>query len=130
LDTSIKQILITALPVFLISLGITGGYLIVRGACFEVPVWRLNTGIAFGGLFSLFIAVVGIIGLFKKIPDWSIIWIAVSLIGFLIMIGFISVYGLPRLIEIAIVIISIIVGIIILYTISKRNWQTSGLYWV
>ena len=77
-----RQKLIAASPILLIGLGISGGYLIAGGDCFEISSWRLYSGIAFGGIIALFIGIVGVLGLIKKIPDWSIIWIAISMIGF------------------------------------------------
>ena len=122
-----KKIIITALPVLLIGLGISGGCIIVRGACFEVPAWRLNTAIAFGALVSLFIGIVGIIGLLKKIPDWSIIWVTVSWIGFIIMLNVIPRLGIPEFLGNVIVIISLVAGAFILIIISIRDLHTAGL---
>jgi hypothetical protein len=120
--------LIATLPILLIGLGITGGCLIAEGACFEIPSWRLYSGIVFGGLISLFIGIIGVIGLVRKIPDWSIIWIAISVIGFLVLINFASSFGLPSFIEILVLLFSVVTGLIIFYLISKKSWQIAGLF--
>lgn len=123
-----RQNLIASLPVLLIGLGISGGCLIAGGACYEIPSWRLYSGIAFGGLIALFIGFVGILGLTKRIPDWSIIWIAISMIGFLVLINFASSLGLPSFIEIAVLLFSVAIGLTIFYLISKKSWQLAGLF--
>jgi len=123
-----RQNLIAALPIILIGLGITGSCLIAGGACYEIPSWRLYSGIVFGGLISLFIGFVGVLGLIKKIPDWSIIWIAISVIGFLVLINFASSFGLPSFIEIIVLLFSVITGLTIFYLISKKSWQIAGLF--
>ncbi len=122
-----KQNLIAAFPIFLIGLGISGGCLIAGGACYEIPSWRLYSGIAFGGLIALFIGAIGVFGVIKRIPDWSIIWIATSMIGFLVLINFTSSFGLPSVLEIAILIFSIVIGLTIFYFITKKNWHSAAL---
>lgn len=128
LQLETRQNLITTLPILLIGLGITGGCLIAGGACYEIPSWRLYSGIAFGGLIGLFIGVIGILGLTRKIPDWSIIWIAISLIGFLVLINFATSFGLPSFIEITVLLFSVITSLIIFYLISRKSWQIAGLF--
>ncbi len=123
-----KQKILTALPVFLIGLGITGGCLIAGGACYEIPSWRLYTGIVFGGLIALFIGIVGVYGLIKKLPDWSIIWISVSMIGFLVPLNFVSSFGLPSVAEIVVLVVSIIIAFTLFYLITKKSWQQAGLF--
>ena len=122
-----RQKLITSLPIFLIGLGITGGCLIAGGACYEIPSWRLYSGIIFGGLISLFIGAVSIIGLVKKIPEWSIIWISISIIGFLILLNFISSLEIPDYFEKIILITTLVIGLYIFYLITKQSWQNAGL---
>ena len=123
-----KQNLFAILPIVLIGLGITGGCLIAGGACYEIPTWRLYSGIAFGGLISMFIGGVGILGLIRKIPDWSIIWISISVIGFLVLINFATSFGLPTVVEIAVLLFSLAIGLIIFYLISKKSWHLAGLF--
>ena len=123
-----RKNLIAALPIILIGLGITGGCLIAGGACYEIPSWRLYSGIGFGGFIALFIGFVGVLGLTRKIPDWSIIWIAISVIGFLVLINFASSLGLPSFIEIAVLLFSVATGLAIFYLISKKSWQLAGLF--
>lgn len=127
MSPSTKQNLITALPVFLIGLAIHSGCLIAGGACFEIPAWRLHLAMIIGSILALFIGVLGIIGLIKKIPDWSVIWVSVSIIGLLILLNVLSILGIPHFLEIIIVITSFIVSGIILYAISRRSWQMGGL---
>jgi len=126
LDT--KQKLITALPIFLIGLGITGGCLIAGGACYEIPTWRLYSGIAFGGIVAIFIGFVGIVGLIKRIPYWSIIWIAISMIGFLVLINFASSLGPSPTVELVVLPISVLFGLYVFYQITKQDWQSAGLF--
>ena len=128
LSLETRQNFIATLPILLIGLGITGGCLIAGGACFEIPSWRLYSGIVFGGLISLFIGIIGVIGLTRKIPDWSIIWIAISMIGFLVLINFASSFGLPSFIEIFVLLFSVVTGLTIFYLISKKSWQIAGLF--
>ena len=123
-----RQNLLAALPVLLIGLGITGGCFIAGGACYEIPSWRLYSGIAFGGLIALSIGTFGVYGLIRKIPDWSVIWIAISVIGFLVLVNFTSSLGLPSFIEITILLFSVIIGLVIFYLISKKSWQLAGLF--
>lgn len=123
-----RQNLIAALPIALIGLGISGGCLIAGGACYEIPSWRLYSGIAFGGLIALFIGFVGVLGLTRKIPDWSVIWIAISMIGFLVVINFASSLGLPSFIEIPVLLFSAAIGLTIFYLISKKTWQLAGFF--
>ena len=120
-----KQRLITSLPLLLIGSGISGSCFIAGGACYEIPSWRLYFGIFFGGSVALFIGIIGIIGLIKKIPDWSTIWIGISIIGFMVLLNFVSSTGLPY--EVAVLIFSILTALVIFYIIAKKSWHSAGL---
>lgn len=109
-------------------MGISGGCLIAGGACYEIPTWRLYSEIAFGGLIALFIGVVGILGLKNKIPDWSVIWIAISMIGLLVLTNFASSFGLPFLAEGAVLLLTLVIGLAIFYIITKKSWQMAALF--
>jgi len=128
LQTDIKNDLITVLPIFLIGLGITCSCLIAGGACYDIPSWRLYSGIAFGSLIALFIGILGIIGLMKRIPVWSILWVSISMIGFLALINFASSFGLPNVVELVIIVLSVLVAIFVFYWITKQSWQIAGLF--
>lgn len=123
-----KQRALAVLPIVLIGLGISGGLLIAGGACYEIPSWRLYSGIAFGGLIALFIGGVGIIGISRKMPDWSVVWIAISAIGFLVTINFLSSIGLPSFWEVAVLLCSAVIGLVVFYMLSKKSWQIAGLF--
>ena len=120
--------LLAALPILLIGLGITGGCLIAGGACYDIPTWRLYAGIAFGGIISIIIGVVAIIGLINRMPDWSVIWIAISMIGFLVVINLVSSFGLPQVAELIVLIPSILLGFYVFYLVTKEDWQSAGLF--
>ena len=128
MQTEVKNNLITALPVFLIGFGITVSCLIAGGACYETPSWRLHSGIVFGGLIALSIGILGIVGLVKRIPDWSIIWISVSIIGFLVLLNFLASLGLPDAAELLLLSISSLAALFVFYMISIKSWQNAGLF--
>ncbi|WP_375728534.1 hypothetical protein [Saccharicrinis sp. FJH62] len=112
----------------LIGLGMTVGCLIAGGSCYEIPAWRLYSGIAFGGIFALSIGFVGILGLIRRIPDWSVIWIAISVIGFMVLINYVSTLGFASFPEILVLLISVATGLTIFYMISIKSWQIAGLF--
>jgi hypothetical protein len=129
-----RQRILAALPLFLFGLGISLTSLIQGGPWYSVPSWRLIFSIALGLLPMAVIATVGVIALFRRIPDWGITWVGSAFMGLIIFVKTLSEeladagqHIISEPVEIALVIMLFLAGVALLVIVGIRGWQRGGL---
>jgi hypothetical protein len=129
-----RQRLLSALPLFLFGLGISLTSLTYGGPWYSVPTWRLILSLAIGLLPMAVIAIVGLIALIRRIPDWGITWVGCAFMGFIVFVKTLAeelaesgqrIISEP--VEIGIVVILFFAGMALLVIVGMRGWQRGGL---
>jgi hypothetical protein len=132
--SSTRQRILAALPLFLFGLGISLTSLAYDGPWYSVPTWQLIFSIAIGLLPMAVIATVGVVALFRRIPDWGLTWVGSAFMGIVIFVKTLAeeladvgqrIISAPF--EIGIVILLFLAGVALLVIIGIRGWQRGGL---
>ena len=128
------QRFLSALPLFLFGLGISLTSLISGRPWYAVPTGRLILSIAIGLLPMLVIAIVGLIALIRRVPDWGITWVGCAFMGFIVFVKTLAeelaesgqrIISQP--VEIGIVVILFFAGMTLLVIVGMRGWERGGL---
>ncbi|OGO18177.1 MAG: hypothetical protein A2Z14_18955 [Chloroflexi bacterium RBG_16_48_8] len=126
--------IIAALPLLLFGLGIAAMSLSRGGPWYSVPTWRLVLSIVIGLLPMTVIAIVGILALIRRLPDWGLTWAGSAFMGLVILVKTIAeelaevdqpIISEP--VEIGLVILLFMAGVALLVIVGMRGWQRGGL---
>jgi len=126
--------IIAALPLLLFGFGISATSLTRGGPWYSVPKWRLTFSIVIGLLPMIALAIVGIIALIRRIPDWGLTWVGSAFMGFLIFVKTLAeelaevgqrIISEP--VEIGIVLLLFFAGMALLVFVGMRGWERGGL---
>jgi hypothetical protein len=129
-----QQRLLSALPLFLFGLGISLTSLTYGGPWYSVPTGQLILSIAIGLLPMAVIAIVGLVALIRRIPDWGITWVGCAFMGLIVFVKTLAeelaesgqrIISQP--VEIGIVVLLFFAGMAILVIVGMRGWQRGGL---
>jgi hypothetical protein len=129
-----RQRLLSALPLFLFGLGISLTSLTTGGPWYSVPSGRLILSIAIGLLPMAVIAIVGLIALIRRIPDWGITWVGSAFMGLIVFVKTLAEelaesgqHIISQPVEIGIIAILFLAGMALLVIVGMRGWPRGGL---
>jgi hypothetical protein len=129
-----QQRLLSALPLFLFGLGISLTSLIYAEPWYSVPTWRLILSLAIGLLPMAVIAIVGLIALIRRIPDWGITWVGSAFMGGVVFVktaaeelADVGQHIVSEPFEIGLVILLFLAGVVLLVIVGIRGWERGGL---
>jgi hypothetical protein len=126
--------ILSAIPIFLFGLGISLTSLIQGAPWYAMPTSRLILSIVLGLIPMAIIAMIGILALIHRIPDWGLTWVGSAFMGLIILIKTLAeelaevgkrIVSEP--VEIGIVIVLFIAGVALLVVVGMRGWQRGGL---
>jgi hypothetical protein len=126
--------LITGLPPFLLGLGVSSASLLCADPWYAVPSWRLYLSVAALLIPAAVIACGGLFALFKKIPDWSLTWVATGFMGFVLLLKTIADeqadegnFLISQSGDTIVTIVLFLIGLGLLGIVSFRGWRNAGL---
>lgn len=129
------QALWMALPPFLLGLGIMFAAMIRTDVWYRLPAWQLYLSAAVNLLPGLFVGAVGLVALFRRIPDWGITWLGAAFMGFVltlqILVGELADEGtivLAPEVETAIGLSLFISGLTLMLLLAHRGWSRSSIF--
>jgi hypothetical protein len=130
-----RQSLWMSLPPLLLGLGIMCAAMIRTDVWYRLPAWRLYLSIAVTLLPGLFVGVVGLIALYRRIPDWGITWLGSAFMGFVltlqVLLGEMVDEGtivLAPAFEIALGLLLFFSGLTLMLVLAMRGWTRSGMF--
>jgi hypothetical protein len=128
-----REAIIASLPPLIFGFGITLSWLIIGNHWYDIPQWQIYTGVSFGIIAGLIIAIGALIGLIKRLPVWSYTWLGSVCIGFILVIGsFVDEliergYEIPKVISVIGNMIVLLIIILVISFVANRGWQLAGL---
>lgn len=130
-----RPTLIAVLPPLLLGLGF-GINAVMRGdPWYVVPTWQLVLSIALALIPMSLVAVGGIYALVKRMPDWSLTWVATGYMGLVLFIKTLAEEAadegkclISPSAETVIAILLLLAGIALLSAAALRSWQRGGLF--
>jgi hypothetical protein len=123
------------LPPLLFGLGVALDSLIRGGPWNTIPRWRLYLSVGVGLIPILIIAVVGLLALAKRMPDWSLTWIGAGYMGFVLLVktaseelAEVGSFIVSQTIDVILVVAILLAGAVILGYSAIRGWRRAALF--
>ena len=130
-----RQAISMAIPPLLLGLGIMFSSMIRTDVWYRLPAWQLYLSVAVVFLPGIIVGIVGLLALFKRIPDWGLTWVGSAFMGFTLSTqvvvkelteeGWLS---LKPLTETALGLSFFFVGFLLLILAAIRGWPRAGLF--
>lgn len=135
LSTKGKRSIWISLPPLLLGLGIMVSALVRTDVWYRLPRWQLTLSVGILFLPGMVVAVVGLIALVRRIPDWGITWMGSAFMGFVLTMQvtlgeFIDegVISMHPAVEAALGLGLFLTGLTLLLVLAVRGWSRSGLF--
>ena len=130
-----REIVLTSLPLFLFSLGVTLASLVGGKPWISLPTWRFVLSIVVGLLPMAAIGIVAFYGLLQRQPDWSWTWIGTAYMGVSLFVKTASEeqaevgrYILSAIGDVVIVIAVLLTGAVLITMAAFKGWRRAGLF--
>lgn len=130
-----KEALWMSAPPFLLGMGVMIAALLRTDVWYRLPAWQLYLSVAITLLPGLIVAVVGLIALIRRIPDWGLTWLASAFMGTVltvqVFLGELVDEGtitLDPILETVLGLGFFFAGLALLLIIAARGWSRSGLF--
>jgi hypothetical protein len=130
-----RLVVLAVLPPLLFGLGVALDSLIRGGPWNTIPIWRLYLSVGVGLFPMLIIAAVGLYGLMKRMPDWSLTWIGAGYMGFVLLVKTASEeladvgrFMVSQTVDFILVLAILIAGAVILGFSAIKGWRRAALF--
>ncbi len=135
LEKNPRLMLIASLPPLLFGLGLTVTNLISMRIEVDLgnPIFILGLGATL--LPAVFIGIVALYALTKRIPPWSLSWVGFGFMGFALFLNMlgeeqaeVGKYLLSEVGDLLLLILLMLIGLGFLIAIGSRGWRQAGLF--
>jgi hypothetical protein len=124
-----------SLPPLLLGLGVMIGAFIRTDVWYRLPSWQLNLSIGIMLFSGVIVSGVGLVALFRRIPDWGLTWLGSAFMGFVLTLQVFleelideGMLTLEPILEVGLGLGLFLTGLALLLIIAARGWSRSGLF--